>query len=229
MTRPSYPLARRCSGAQDISGQRVSDPYQWLEDAHSDETQEWSTTQDALFRSARGTWTYRSSFRERLSRLSSRGWVSAPLWRGQRQFLMRLAAGADHPVLVVVDPDASEKALLDPALLDPSGKTTLAGDRPGKVICWPTSSWSGAARNPCCGSWTWPRARSWTARSRGPGHPPSGGFPGVRGSTTSVSPIRVVALITGSGSGGIASAWTPPPTSACSARAVRMAVTSRSA
>ncbi|MGH3766655.1 MAG: prolyl oligopeptidase family serine peptidase [Pseudonocardiaceae bacterium] len=130
MTCPSYPPARRISDVEDIAGQQVSDPYRWLEDDHSDESREWSAAQDALFRSARDTWTYRSYFRERLSLLSSRGWVSAPLWRGRRQFLTRLAAGADHPVLVVVDPDGTENVLLDPALLDPSGKTTLAGWRP---------------------------------------------------------------------------------------------------
>lgn len=130
MACPSYPRARRLAGTEDVSGQPVGDPYRWLEDAYSEETREWLSAQDAIFRSVRDTWTHRSHFRERLGQLCSRGWVSAPLWRGQRQFLMRLAAGADHPMLVVVDPDGVERVLLDPALLDPSGKTTLAGWRP---------------------------------------------------------------------------------------------------
>lgn len=130
MTRPAYPPARRLSGADEVSGQRVYDPYRWLEDSHSDETRHWSTAQDGVFRAQRDTWTHRSYFRRQLGRLLSPGSVSAPLWRGQRQFLMRLAVGADYPALVVIDPDGQEQVLLDPALLDPSGKTTLSSWRP---------------------------------------------------------------------------------------------------
>jgi prolyl oligopeptidase len=130
MPRPSYPLTRRLSGAEKVSGQWVCDPYRWLEEPHSDETRDWSIAQDALFQTQRDTWTHRPYFHHQLGRLLSVGCVSAPLWRGQRQFMARLTAGADHPVLVVIDPDGQEQVLLNPTLLDPSGKTTLGGWRP---------------------------------------------------------------------------------------------------
>ncbi|MGH3568216.1 MAG: prolyl oligopeptidase family serine peptidase [Pseudonocardia sp.] len=130
MTRPAYPSARRLSVAEEAFGWRIHDPYRWLEDDHSDETRTWSVEQDALFRAARDTWTQRPYFRRQLSRLFSPGSVSTPLWRGSRQFVLRLAAGAEYPVLVVIDPDGAEQILLDPARIDPSGKTGLVSWRP---------------------------------------------------------------------------------------------------
>jgi len=130
MTRPSYPPTRRLSEAEKMFGQWVHDPYRWLEDSHSDETRTWSIEQDALFRAERDTWTHRPYFHRQLRQLLSPGSVSTPLWRGRRQFVMRLAPGAEYPVLVVIDPDGPERVLLDPARIDPSGKTTLARWRP---------------------------------------------------------------------------------------------------
>lgn len=130
MNRSPYPPARRLSGTEEVTGVRVHDPYRWLEETQSDETRTWSTEQDAVFRAQRDTWIHRPYFRRQLNRLVSPGSVSTPLWRGRRQFVMRLALGAEYPVLVVIDPDGPEQVLLDPARIDPSRKTTLARWRP---------------------------------------------------------------------------------------------------
>ncbi len=58
--------------------------------------------------------------------------VSAPVWRGQRQFLMRRTAEQEHAVLLTIDPDGTERVLVDPMALDPEGLTTLDAWQPSK-------------------------------------------------------------------------------------------------
>jgi hypothetical protein len=59
---PGYPAARRADLVEDLHGQRVPDPYRWLEDAASAETQEWLQAQDRLWASAEEGLPGRSRF-----------------------------------------------------------------------------------------------------------------------------------------------------------------------
>ncbi|GMA85787.1 hypothetical protein GCM10025868_10370 [Angustibacter aerolatus] len=45
---------------------------------------------------------------------------------------MRRVAGQEHAVLLTVDPDGTERVLVDPAALDPAGLTTLDAWQPSK-------------------------------------------------------------------------------------------------
>jgi len=53
-------------------------------------------------------------------------------WRAGRPFWMRRQPGQEHGVLLTRDPDGSERVLLDPTALDPSGATTLDAWSPSK-------------------------------------------------------------------------------------------------
>src|SRR6266568_3923353 len=83
---PGYPAARRADLVEDLHGQRVPDPYRWLEDAASAETEEWLQAQDTLWASAEEGLPARSQFAARLGELMAAGYVSAQVWRGTRQF-----------------------------------------------------------------------------------------------------------------------------------------------
>ena len=47
-SRPDYPDAARLDLSEELHGHRVSDPYRWLEDAASEQTEAWAAAQDAL-------------------------------------------------------------------------------------------------------------------------------------------------------------------------------------
>ena len=129
---PTYPTALRLDLVEDLHGHQVADPYRWLEDPDSTETKEWSAAQDALLQGARAGWPGRDHLRSRLSELLSAGIVSAPVWRGERQFFMRRTASQEHAVLLTEDPDGTERTLIDPIAIDPSGLTTLDSWQPTK-------------------------------------------------------------------------------------------------
>jgi prolyl oligopeptidase len=121
----------------------VADPYRWLEDAESERTRAWLVAQDALLAGQRGTWAGRDRLRDRVEQLLAAGVVGAPVWRGERQFLMRRVAGQEHAVLHTVDPDGSERVLLDPMQIDPTGRTTLDSWQPskeGRLLAYQLSS-----------------------------------------------------------------------------------------
>ena len=132
MTRPVYPDAERLDLVEQLHGHDVADPYRWLEDPDDPRTQAWSLAQDALFGGVRDTWSTRTSFRDRVQELLATGLITVPVWRGDRQFLMRRTAHDEHALLLTVDPDGTERVLIDPTVLDPSGGTTLDSWQPSK-------------------------------------------------------------------------------------------------
>jgi prolyl oligopeptidase len=130
--RPSYPAAERLPLVDDLHGRSVADPYRWLEDADDERTQAWSAAQDTLFAAARDSWPGKEQVRDRVTALVGAGMITVPVWRGDRQFVLRRTSDQEHAVLLTIDPDGAERVLIDPMLIDPSGATTLDTWQPSK-------------------------------------------------------------------------------------------------
>ena len=130
--RPPYPDALRQDITDEYHGTSVPDPYRWLEDAGDPRTAEWLAQQGELMTQERESWTTREVFAERVEALLGAGTISPPYWRGDRYFLTRREPGQQFSVLYVVDPDGTERTLLDPMALDPEGLTTLDSWQPSK-------------------------------------------------------------------------------------------------
>ncbi len=131
-SKPNYPTAPRDNIVENLHGHAVADPYRWLEDATSEATGEWSTQQAALLAEATANWTTRDHWASRLADLLGAGGVSAPAWRGGRQFFMRREGTQEHALLMSVDAEGDETTLIDPMALDPSGLSTLDAWQPSK-------------------------------------------------------------------------------------------------
>lgn len=127
-----YPKATRLDLIETIHGREVPDPYRWLEDAEAQETREWSAAQQQLFLAHQSTWSTRPHWEKRLAEFLSSGMISAPYWRGERQFFTRRVGGQEHAVLYTIDPDGTERVLVDVMAIDPAGTTTLDTWQPSK-------------------------------------------------------------------------------------------------
>ncbi|GIG02189.1 prolyl oligopeptidase family serine peptidase [Catellatospora citrea] len=121
----AYPPAARLNLVEQLHGHRIADPYRWLEDPADPDTAAWSRAQDELLAEHRAGWSDRAALRERLAQLLAVGAVTAPVWYGEHGFFQRRAAEQDHAVLLVIEPDGTERVLLDPNAVDPTGATTL--------------------------------------------------------------------------------------------------------
>jgi prolyl oligopeptidase len=142
----AYPGAERLDLVEVMHGRRIADPYRWLEDAADPRTRDWCAEQDQLFARWQARWLgngARERLRHRLAALADAGTISAPVWRGDRQFFTRRGPGQDHALLITVGPDGAERTLIDPSVLDPSGQTTLDGWFPsqeGRLLAYLSSA-----------------------------------------------------------------------------------------
>lgn len=137
-----YPEAPRDNLTETIHGLTISDPYRWLEEATSPQTEAWSAAQDALFDRARSGWHRHRRLRERIAELSATGAIDPPVWRGGRAFLTRRLPHQEHAVLLTIDESGEERILVDPIALDPAGTTTLDGWYPspsGRLVAYQVS------------------------------------------------------------------------------------------
>lgn len=137
MTDRDYPDAPRLDVVDDYHGTAVPDPYRWLEGQSDDAPQQWREWRDRwqhdqaqLFAAESADWRTRSWFADHLTDLLGGGFQGLPVWRGERQFYSRREPGQQFAVLYTRDPDGSERVLIDPMELDPSGRTTLDGYQP---------------------------------------------------------------------------------------------------
>jgi len=121
----NYPVAERSSIVDEMHGVAVPDPYRWLEDPSDPRTQDWVQAQGEITDSERQGWSMRAEFARSVEALLGAGAVSLPVHRGERVFFTRRQPGQQFAVLYVRDANGSERVLIDPMELDPTGATTL--------------------------------------------------------------------------------------------------------
>ncbi|UED85104.1 prolyl oligopeptidase family serine peptidase [Streptomyces profundus] len=141
-TQRRYPHAARQDVSEDLHGERVADPYRWLEDAEAEATARWSDAQDALYEAERASWPGLAQWHDEVTRLTAVSRAMSPKVCGDRVFWRRRAARQEHPVLAVAE-GATERVLLDPSVLDPTGHTVLDAWQPsleGELLAYQVSS-----------------------------------------------------------------------------------------
>ncbi len=124
----SYPDAPRVDQIDEYFGRRVADPYRWLEDVDSPQTQRWIAEQNALTESVLSTVPDRAAIRSRLTDVWDYERRSAPEKAGELYAYFRNTGLQNQAVLYVTrDLDEPGRALLDPNTLSPDGTVALTG------------------------------------------------------------------------------------------------------
>ena len=109
-----------------IHGQKVTDPYRWLEDAESEETKKWVEEQNEYTGFALENLPARQKIRERLEELFSIGHIGTPQLHKGRYFYTKREGKQNQPVLYMrEDLNGKEKVLLDPNTLSQEGLVSL--------------------------------------------------------------------------------------------------------
>ncbi|MEV7805395.1 prolyl oligopeptidase family serine peptidase [Microbispora sp. NPDC088329] len=125
MARLFYPAAWRSDTVDNLSGISVPDPYRWLEDGDDPRVREWLAAQDRLFRACGARWREKDSWTSSVDDLSSFGVCEPPMVRGPVMFLAEQLRGDEQRRLLVVGAGGGRRVLVDPARIDPSGRTGL--------------------------------------------------------------------------------------------------------
>lgn len=139
-----YPVSRTCNHIDHYHGISVADPYRWLEDLDSEETQAWVTAQNQV------TFTYlekipaRSKIQQRLTQLWDYEKYGIPFKRGSRYFYFKNDGLQNQSVLyTLTDLDAAPQVLIDPNLFSEDGTIALSSiaiSENGKLIAYGIST-----------------------------------------------------------------------------------------
>ncbi len=141
------PLAKIDSVVDALHGQRVADPYRWLEDASSPKTQEFVEQQNAYTRRvlAAAPGVDRRALRDRIENLLTIGRVEPPYVAGDNYFYVRRDGHQNQPVIYVRSRGLShleDRVLIDVNALAQDGTIALDWFYPstsGRYVAYGTS------------------------------------------------------------------------------------------
>jgi prolyl oligopeptidase len=136
---------RTVDAVDDYFGQKVKDPYRWLEDGDSPEVQAWTAAQNAVTHRYLEAVPGRDRLEGRIKALLEVGLVTAPAVRtvksGHRRYFHTKREGRENqPILYVRDGvGGADRALIDPSTLSSDATTALDWwfpSRDGTLVAW---------------------------------------------------------------------------------------------
>jgi len=128
--QPQPPVAEKRPVSDTYHGVTVSDPYRWLEDAADPAVQKWSDAENAFTRATLDALPDRAAIRARVTELLSSSTADhfALREKAGRLFSLEQRPPKQQAFLVVMkSPEdvAAERIIVDPNVLDASGKTCI--------------------------------------------------------------------------------------------------------
>jgi hypothetical protein len=143
MNIPKSPATKQQPVTDDYFGHKVVDPYRWLEDGNSPETQQWVAEQLAYTRSILDALPGRDQLHQRLERLLQIGNLGETQVGGGYYLHTRREGTQNQPVLYVRQSvDGHDQVLLDVNLLSKDGTVALDwwnASHDGKYVAYGTS------------------------------------------------------------------------------------------
>jgi prolyl oligopeptidase len=109
-----------------IHGQKVEDPYRWLENGESEEVRKWVNEQNTYTLSILDQLPHRQQIKNRLEELLSIGDIGTPQVHKGRYFYTKREGKQNQPILYMREGlNGPEKVLLDPNSLSKEGLVVL--------------------------------------------------------------------------------------------------------
>src|SRR4029450_4982403 len=127
---PAYPPTDTRPVSDTYHGATVTDDYRWLEEGSAADVKAWIAAQNQLTRAYLDAIPQRPAIARRVAELMRARAVRRNDFalRGGRLFAMKNAPPNNQPQLVVLPANgdvAKERVVVDPLVIDPSGKTTI--------------------------------------------------------------------------------------------------------
>lgn len=124
---PEYPATRRVEQVDTYHGQRVEDPYRWLEDDRSPDTAAWVAAQNKVAEAWLAQVPYRAQVKQRLTQLTDYARASVPERRGEWLYFRTNTGLQNQDLIVRQKVGGSERqTLLDPNTLSADGTTMVS-------------------------------------------------------------------------------------------------------
>ena len=124
----TYPDTKKIDKTHTYHGEEVPDPYFWLEDDRSKETEAWVKAENEVTDAYLDKIAFRPALKKRIKELMNYERVSAPSKHGDYQYFFKNDGLQNHSVLYrvpVSKPDAEPEVFLDPNTFSADGTTGL--------------------------------------------------------------------------------------------------------
>ncbi|PKD21572.1 prolyl endopeptidase [Salegentibacter salinarum] len=124
----NYPETKKVDTVTDYFGTEVKDPYRWLEDDRSEETEDWVKAQNEVTFDYLNSIPYKKELEERLSEIWNYEKIGAPFVEGDYTYFYK-NDGLQNQYVVYrkKGDDAETEVFLDPNNFSEDGTTSLAG------------------------------------------------------------------------------------------------------
>lgn len=121
-----YPVAKKVDTADTYFGQEIKDPYRWLEDDRSEETEQWVAAENKLTFGYLANIPYRDELRKRLEEKWNYEKYSAPFKEGEYTYFYKNDGLQNQYVVYRQKGDEEPEVFLDPNTFSDDGTTSLA-------------------------------------------------------------------------------------------------------
>ncbi|MAO68929.1 MULTISPECIES: prolyl oligopeptidase family serine peptidase [Idiomarina] len=122
----SYPETRKGDVVDTYFGTEVADPYRWLEDDRSEETENWVKAQNEVTFAHLESIPYRETIEKRLTELWNYEKISAPFEEGDYTYFYKNDGLQNQYVVYRQKGDEEPEVFLDPNTFSEDGTTSLA-------------------------------------------------------------------------------------------------------
>ncbi|WP_373075538.1 prolyl oligopeptidase family protein, partial [Zeaxanthinibacter enoshimensis] len=123
----NYPETAKVDTVDNYFGTDVPDPYRWLEDDRSAETEDWVKRQNNVTQEFLSQIPYRKDLKNRLEKLWNYERLSSPFKEGDYTYFYKNDGLQDQSVLYRQKGDGAPEVFLDPNNFSEDGTTSLAG------------------------------------------------------------------------------------------------------
>jgi prolyl oligopeptidase len=140
----NYPKTRKTDAFDNYHGVKVSDPYRWLEEPDSEETQAWVEAQNQVTFGYLNEIPARDKIKQRLTQLWDYEKYGIPFKEGDRYFYYKNDGLQNQAILYTLTSlDDEPKVLIDPNTLSEDGTVALGGvaiSEDGKLMAYGLST-----------------------------------------------------------------------------------------
>ena len=123
----NYPTTTKVDTVETYFGTEVKDPYRWLEDDRSEETEAWVKDQNKTTFGYLDKIPFRNNLKKRLKKLWNYEKLGAPFKEGDYTYFYKNDGLQNQYVVYRKKGDAKEEVFLNPNTFSEDGTTSLAG------------------------------------------------------------------------------------------------------
>lgn len=141
-TKINYPETKKIDHVDTYFGEKINDPYRWLEDDRSAETEAWVKAQNVVTYGYLEEIPYRNQLKSRMEQLWNYEKISAPFKEGDFTYYYKNNGLQNQSVLYRKDKSGKEEIFLDPNTFSKDGTTSLGGinfSKDGSLVAYAIS------------------------------------------------------------------------------------------